>query len=149
MMPIFTPSCFCKPLLLFAALFFLPFLMDKSNAQCDLHVTLTFQPNPYCLGDKVTFVANVTGGKQPYSYEWGPWPNGNPTWSIDSFLVLNMDTIYWFNVWVTDEQGCTATAHYKATPPFLTADIEIQPGGCDPENQYELVVQPAHPDYAY
>ncbi len=139
MIPIHLPTNFYKPLLLLAAFFFLPFLMGKTNAQCNLNVTMTYQPNPYCLGDIVTFTAHVTGGTAPYDYTWGPWPTGTPVWSKDSFLVLTMDTIYWFDVYVTDDNGCTDNAHIKVTPPLLNADVDID-FNCDPMLPYTLTV---------
>ncbi|MCC6726334.1 MAG: gliding motility-associated C-terminal domain-containing protein [Saprospiraceae bacterium] len=149
MSPIATHTCFGKPVFVLMCIASLAFFAPKANSQCDLHVSMVFHPNPYCYGDVVHFEAVVTGGTQPYSYVWGPWPNGNPIWSKESYLDLTMDTIYWFNVWVTDDNGCTATAHYKAYPPLMNVDVDITLNGCTAADQYALWVNPNAPTYTY
>lgn len=138
-----------KAILLCVSLFFLPKLAQNGHAQCNLNVTMTFTPNPFCPGDNVTFVANVTGGTPPYSYAWGPWPTGQPVMSIDSFFIIKADSIFWFDVHVTDNNGCHDQAHYKLTPPLFNVEIDVSLSGCGPGDPTTLFVTPQQTGLQY
>jgi len=83
-----------------------------------LAISIASRTNVQCKGnDNGTATANsATGGTSPYTYEWS---NGDQT-LITTNLDPGTDTIF-----VTDANGCTASASITITEPADSLDITI------------------------
>ncbi len=71
----------------------------------------TLTPSPACVGKTLTLTVTPSGGLPPYSYGWSG-PDGFATTSTGTTVTtppLTIDGAGFYNVTVTDSNGCTGT----------------------------------------
>ncbi len=71
----------------------------------------TLTPSPACVGKTLTLTVTPSGGLPPYSYGWSG-PDGFATTSTGTTVntpPLTIDGAGFYNVTVTDSNGCTGT----------------------------------------
>ncbi|MES1214284.1 MAG: T9SS type A sorting domain-containing protein [Bacteroidota bacterium] len=95
-----------------------PGTIDVTITEPDILTATASGTNVSCFnGANGTASVNVTGGTEPYSYEW----SNNETTATTSDLAAGT-----YSVIVTDANGCTATGSYIVTQPSaLTATTQI------------------------
>jgi hypothetical protein len=66
----------------------------------------------FCTQSTLDLQANVSGGTPPYTYSWTTYPTtANPPISNNNLLSSSVQNVY-YELTVTDVQGCTQTASY-------------------------------------
>jgi gliding motility-associated-like protein len=110
---------------------------------CDLSVTYTMTPFPFCAGDLVTMTLNHTGGTGPYSYEW---TNGSTTQSI-TFVAQGVITL---DGSVIDANDCVSTVYIHLKSPIWQVFIQAYPANCGQSNGIvDLTVVPGTGNFTY
>jgi hypothetical protein len=101
-----------------------------------------------CLREEVQFTAEVTGGEEPYTYEWADPTNlddpniQNPTYSSDEAGLVTLLLV------VTDDNGCTGDALVgfevgdTLAPEIICPDdftVSTEPGTCEGLANYGIL----------
>ncbi len=116
-------------------------------------ITATATPTPATCGDiNGTITVDVTGGSQPYSYQWN---NGNGQGSgqniaSEPFTISNLSAGMYV-LTVTSSNGCTATATATITQTSgITASATATPAGCNGQpGKITVTVVNGTPNYTY
>lgn len=87
----------------------------------ELMITLNQSDTAICEGQSVTLPTTFTGGVAPYVYNWTPADGLNST-TADTVVATPEDGTYTYEVTITDNNGCTATASVTVTVDTLPAE---------------------------